>query len=64
MPYRIVTALCTACGACEIECPSSAIGPAGAAFRIDPLLCTECAGRFETPQCASVCPVPNTCVPA
>ncbi|WP_101340838.1 4Fe-4S binding protein [Cereibacter azotoformans] len=64
MPYRIVTPQCTACGACEIECPSSAIGFTGAAYSIDAALCTECAGRFETPQCASVCPVPQTCVPA
>jgi len=26
--------------------------------------CTQCEGHFDTPQCAVVCPVPDTCVPA
>lgn len=25
--------------------------------------CTECVGHFDEPQCASVCPVDNCCVP-
>ncbi|MFQ5329251.1 MAG: 4Fe-4S dicluster domain-containing protein [Thermodesulfobacteriota bacterium] len=25
--------------------------------------CTECAGHFDEPQCASVCPVDDCCVP-
>jgi ferredoxin len=29
---------------------------------IDPKKCTECIGHFDTPQCAAVCPVENTCV--
>ncbi|MBP1884872.1 ferredoxin [Ensifer mexicanus] len=31
---------------------------------IDPEKCTECKGEFELQQCASVCPVPKTCIPA
>ena len=25
--------------------------------------CTECVGHFEEPQCASVCPIGDCCVP-
>lgn len=64
MAYKIVTSQCTACGACEFECPNTAIAMKGDAYAIDPKKCTECAGQFDSPQCASVCPVPKTCVPA
>ena len=30
-------------------------------FEIDPELCTECVGHFDTPQCIEVCPV--DCIP-
>ena len=33
-------------------------------YSIDPAKCTECQGYFDKPQCASVCPVEKTCVPA
>ena len=33
-------------------------------YVIDPKKCTECEGHFDTAQCAVVCPVPDTCVPA
>jgi ferredoxin len=26
-------------------------------YVIDPNLCTECVGHFDTPQCMEVCPV-------
>ena len=26
-------------------------------YIIDPKLCTECVGHFDTPQCMEVCPV-------
>jgi ferredoxin len=64
MAYKIIAAQCTACGACEFECPNSAISMKGDVYRIDPNLCTECKGQFDQPQCASVCPVEKTCVPA
>ncbi len=64
MAYKIVEALCTACAACEPECPNSAIKLSGFVYVIDPEKCTECEGFFETPQCAEVCPRPETCVPA
>jgi ferredoxin len=39
-----------------------AISEKGNTFVIDPKLCTECLGHFETPQCVAVCPVDDTCV--
>ncbi|WP_142847688.1 4Fe-4S binding protein [Telmatospirillum sp. J64-1] len=64
MAYKIIASQCTGCSACEFECPSSAIKEKGGIFFIDPNKCTECEGVFDSPQCASVCPVDNTCVPA
>ncbi|NVO13283.1 MAG: 4Fe-4S binding protein [Rhodoplanes sp.] len=64
MAYKIVASQCTACGACEFECPNTAIKMKGDIYIIDPAKCQECEGSFDEPQCAAVCPVPNTCVPA
>ncbi len=62
MAYRILVDLCSACGACEAECPVSAIHPKGDAFAIDPDKCVECEGFYDSPQCVAVCPV-DACVP-
>ncbi len=64
MSLKIIASQCTVCGACEFECPNAAIKFKGATYIIDPKLCTECEGQFDSPQCAAVCPVPDTCVPA
>ena len=64
MSLKIVVENCTVCGACEFECPNAAISFANDTYVIDPVLCTECEGSFDTPQCAAVCPVPETCIPA
>ena len=42
---------CISCGACESECPVSAISEGDSVYVIDPSLCTECGA------CADVCPV-------
>ncbi len=63
MAYQIIAANCTACGACEFECPNNAISASGDVFAIDPDKCTECQGTHDSPQCAAVCPVDETCVP-
>ncbi|WP_407672604.1 4Fe-4S dicluster domain-containing protein [Novosphingobium organovorum] len=39
-----------------------AISEARGTFVIDPALCTECIGHFDTPQCVAICPVDDTCV--
>ena len=61
MAYHI-TDECISCGACEQECPNSAISEGEETYIIDPGLCTECVGFFDEAQCASVCPV-DACVP-
>jgi ferredoxin len=30
-------------------------------YEINPNLCTECVGHFDTPQCEEVCPI--DCIP-
>jgi ferredoxin len=72
----MITNECINCGACEPECPNSAIYEGGANWVLgsdshDPLAtdnyyivpekCTECEGFHESPQCAAVCPV-DCCV--
>jgi ferredoxin len=74
----IITAECINCGACEPECPNTAIyqgavqwqAPDGAMhpaisndiFYIVPEKCTECVGFHDHEACAAVCPV-DCCVP-
>ncbi|MCB0057828.1 MAG: 4Fe-4S binding protein [Hyphomicrobiaceae bacterium] len=64
MAYKIVASQCTVCGACEFECPTAAIKMKGDMYVIDAKKCVECEGHFDKPQCAEVCPVPKTCIPA
>jgi ferredoxin len=64
MAYKIIASQCAVCGACEFDCPNAAISLKRGMYVINPKLCTECAGHFDTPQCANVCAVDNTCVPA
>ncbi len=52
-----ITDRCVNCYACLEVCPSSAISKGDTQFHIDPIACTECAGDFADPQCASICPV-------
>jgi len=73
----VITSECINCGACEPECPNTAIyqggvewelngvkHPAIAAdiFYIVPEKCTECVGFHDHEACAAVCPV-DCCVP-
>ena len=73
----VITEECINCGACEPECPNTAIyqggveydwlgkkNPAlkGEIFYIVPEKCTECVGFFDHEACAAVCPV-DCCVP-
>jgi ferredoxin len=74
----MITSECINCGACEPECPNTAIyqggvewqSPDGAMhpalsndiFYIVPEKCTECVGFFDHEACAAVCPV-DCCVP-
>jgi ferredoxin len=62
MSLKIVADQCTACSACEPECPNTAITAKRGVYVIDPKKCTECIGFFDEPQCTAVCPVDNTCI--
>jgi ferredoxin len=73
----VITDECINCGACEPECPNTAIYQGGVEwelngvthaaisndiFYIVPEKCTECVGFFDHEACAAVCPV-DCCVP-
>ncbi|MBB1486487.1 4Fe-4S binding protein [Oceanospirillum sediminis] len=61
MAYEIVDS-CVSCTACAMVCPNDAISEQDMQFVIDSTLCTECAGDFDDPQCASICPVEGAIV--
>lgn len=50
MPYVINKDDCIQCGACEAECPESAIIDSDGEFVVDASLCKDCG------SCAEVCP--------
>ncbi|MCP5112405.1 MAG: ferredoxin [bacterium] len=54
MAYRI-NLRCTGCADCLPVCPAKAILAPPPAFRIHPLLCAECLGFADEPQCVKVC---------
>ncbi len=56
MAYKITEA-CISCGACTPECPNEAIEETEPYFKINPELCTECVGSFDSSRCVLVCPV-------
>jgi ferredoxin len=74
----MITNECINCGACEPECPNTAIYQGGVQwdaldgtkhpaianeiFYIVPEKCTECVGFYDHEACAAVCPV-DCCVP-
>ncbi len=53
----LITDECINCDVCEPECPNQAIFQGEEIYEINPALCTECVGHFDTPQCIVVCPV-------
>ena len=57
----MITDECINCDVCEPECPNDAIYMGDEIYEINPELCTECVGHFDTPQCVEVCPV--DCIP-
>lgn len=56
-----ITDECINCDVCEPVCPNQAIYEGEMIYEINPDLCTECVGHFDTPQCVEVCPV--DCIP-
>lgn len=57
----MITDECINCDVCEPECPNGAIYQGEMTYEINPNLCTECVGHFDTPQCVEVCPI--DCIP-
>ncbi len=57
----MITEECINCDVCEPVCPNTAIYQGLEIFEINPDLCTECIGHFDTPQCVDICPV--ECIP-
>lgn len=57
----MITDECINCDVCEPECPNNAIQQGEVIYEINPNLCTECVGHFDTPQCVEVCPI--DCIP-
>ncbi|MEW5973464.1 MAG: YfhL family 4Fe-4S dicluster ferredoxin [Pseudomonadota bacterium] len=53
----LITDECINCDVCEPECPNGAISQGDEIYVIDPNLCTECVGHYDTAQCVEVCPV-------
>jgi ferredoxin len=73
----MITAECINCGACEPECPNTAIYQGGVEYELNgvmhpplsndvfyivPEKCTECVGFHDQEACAAVCPV-DVCIP-
>ncbi len=73
----MITEECINCGACEPECPNTAIFQGGVEYELNgatqpalsddvffivPEKCTECVGFFDEEACAAVCPV-DVCIP-
>ena len=56
-----ITDECINCDVCEPVCPNNAIYQGQDIYEINPDLCTECVGHFDTPQCVEVCPI--DCIP-
>ena len=50
----MITDECINCDVCEPECPNNAISMGPEIYVIDPALCTECVGHFETSQSQSL----------
>jgi len=42
---------------CLPECPNEAISVGDEIYVIDPVLCTECVGHYDSPTCQKVCPI-------
>lgn len=57
----MITDECINCDVCEPICPNNAIYQGQDIYEINPDLCTECVGHFDTPQCVEVCPI--DCIP-
>ena len=58
---RKITDECISCGACEAECPNSAISQGDEHFEIDATKCDECASSGDA-ACLGICPIGDTAI--
>jgi ferredoxin len=73
----VITSECINCGACEPECPNTAIYEGGVEWELNGIMhppiaqdifyivpdkCSECVGFHDQEACAAVCPV-DCCIP-
>ena len=59
---KMITSECINCGACEADCPNTAIAQGDPVYLIDWKKCTECVGHFESPKCIEACPVDDVII--
>jgi len=52
----VITDECINCDACRLACPSGSISQGDEVYVIDPMLCTECVGYYDSAQCVEACP--------
>lgn len=57
-----ITDECISCGACESECPNSAISQGDTSYVIDATKCDECAANGGDAACKNVCPTDGAIV--
>lgn len=58
---RKITEECINCGACEPECPNTAIAQGSEYYEIAGDKCDECKGKDEI-HCVAVCPVADDAI--
>lgn len=59
---RYINDECINCGACEPECPVSAISEGDEIYVIDAEVCVDCEGHYDEPRCVEFCPI-DDCIP-
>lgn len=60
-----ITDKCTGCHACKLVCPNKAVTKAdepSGKFVIQPHRCNGCVEQYDSPQCASICPIEEAIV--
>ena len=58
-----ITSDCINCGACDADCPNTAISEGDPVYLIDWEKCTECVGHSDKQTCIEVCPVEGAITP-
>jgi ferredoxin len=62
MAMKIDPNLCTSCGDCEPDCPTTSIKPKKGVYVINAETCTNCEGEYDSPKCVELCPIDDCIV--